>query len=209
MKSRASRDRGGQFGGAGADLAPAPHRSREPAVALPARDRAASVAPLPGCGPPRAGCGRPSASSRSRNRASSTAPRRRCDRAAPGPRRSSGTPRDRAERAPRPVPPLAHVPGRTARRHETGAVSFTLGADGDAHDPSNFLWAVAMTPALRLPVIVGALTTTVAAERWYASCSPIDAHRVFNELASGFVRRKRTFDRARGMPWLRRAKTVG
>jgi len=34
----------------------------------------------------------------------------------------------------------------------------------------------------------------------------IDAHSVFNELTPGFVRRKRTFDRARDMSRLRRAK---
>jgi hypothetical protein len=37
----------------------------------------------------------------------------------------------------------------------------------------------------------------------------IEAHSFFNELTSGFVRRKRTLDRARDMSRLRRAKTVG
>ena len=81
-----------------------------------ARDRGRSGAPLPACRPPRRACARPPASSRSRNRASRTAP-------APSMRsRSRKVDIDRAapdqpwlERARLPAPPPPRGPGRTDR----------------------------------------------------------------------------------------------
>jgi len=80
-------------------------------------------------------------------------------------------------------------------------------------------WPRALTTTRTL--LVGAeKRSTEIGTRHHAKCRPtteplvrillaIDAHSFFNELTSGFVRRKRTFDRARDMSRLRRAKTVG
>src|SRR4029434_8762672 len=87
---------------------------------------------------------------------------------------------------------MCHV--ERADRYKTGAVSFTLGADGDAHDTLTSLsrmmrWPRALTTTRRL--LVGAeqrsaeigtrhhASVAPRLRRWYASCSP-SMHTLFS-----------------------------